>query len=835
MYRDIGGKQSSEPLAAATLCIRWALVCWLACTVLPARSLAITLLDIDFQADPAGTLLNDVTGWTQLTESSSGGRLQIADEPGGNLFLTTELGNNEAGRYAIDFTNPGFSSSTTLTLTMDVWDPLVNPQSGLSTFPRALAGIFERTGTTGMPPYVGLEHVSLGQNSVSEWVMAGENFANRQFAATDGVAQDTWYTLQSTWDFSAGTKNMSVKTRDGVDPFVEVLSASPIGFANPAQDLSDLNSLAVRMNRGTRIDNISVTYDDPSILPPQPLIDIAQARPDVPGAPQPSDVVFSVRSFSSSPSEYPAIAAGFNATRNDWTYSAANTTAVNTLAAQGMTSGGAMNPSTHGIPSTSQGIARHWDGVTPLSRYNDTRYNGDVNASEYRNAALAQLKNYISAGNQRVQWDDPRLNTELVVMFGGSFAPASVTKYNTWLADNTTAQQRTAEGLPANLAGFDYRVFVENANGNVSSQLYDWWLTFHHESTIEYLDWLKAEIDAFAGYYVPFSSNNISKWDLDSEPPLALPEYVETYRWFDYSIGELRPSDANPSFMHNSARRGEELEKRQVFTLGDDDTNLNRKTMAYSYALGAHMVMPWDVFIPNAPRLFGDPNDYNDITSLVRDNAHLYDGYESAGDVGPGIADPRIDGFDPVKIGGGSGQVYAHVRAVPGNIEAPLVVHLVDWDNTPQGFSVELLNESFGWPTNIALSSSLMTLDGSDVSLTGAVDGLGYTEVSVSALAPYGLLVVDAYPLTADFDMDGDVDSIDLTAWEAGFGTSSGATKAMGDSDNDGDVDGYDFLNWQRQAGQSFSPPATIAVVPEPSALTLLLVALGWQMAVRRS
>lgn len=85
--------------------------------------------------------------------------------------------------------------------------------------------------------------------------------------------------------------------------------------------------------------------------------------------------------------------------------------------------------------------------------------------------------------------------------------------------------------------------------------------------------------------------------------------------------------------------------------------------------------------------------------------------------------------------------------------------------------------------------------------------------------------------LAADFNQDGNVDGVDLTAWKSGFG--SGTTKAQGDADADGDVDGTDFLTWQRQFGQA---PATIATgaVPEPASALLAGFGLAAFSVVRR-
>lgn len=98
--------------------------------------------------------------------------------------------------------------------------------------------------------------------------------------------------------------------------------------------------------------------------------------------------------------------------------------------------------------------------------------------------------------------------------------------------------------------------------------------------------------------------------------------------------------------------------------------------------------------------------------------------------------------------------------------------------------------------------------------------GLGHSSIVGIAAGPDGLYFTELYEdsgengptaagarifrvsyvggITADFDIDNDVDGADLTRWEGGFGTPTMATVAAGDADADGDVDGADFFSWQR-------------------------------------
>ena len=86
-----------------------------------------------------------------------------------------------------------------------------------------------------------------------------------------------------------------------------------------------------------------------------------------------------------------------------------------------------------------------------------------------------------------------------------------------------------------------------------------------------------------------------------------------------------------------------------------------------------------------------------------------------------------------------------------------------------------------------------------------------------------GLFLFSTY--AADFDLDGDVDSADLThptlGWEARYGD---------------DLDGTDFLTWQQQLGSGVGAvSSSIAVVPEPSTCLLFCVGtLAWFRSGRR-
>ncbi len=80
-------------------------------------------------------------------------------------------------------------------------------------------------------------------------------------------------------------------------------------------------------------------------------------------------------------------------------------------------------------------------------------------------------------------------------------------------------------------------------------------------------------------------------------------------------------------------------------------------------------------------------------------------------------------------------------------------------------------------------------------------------------------------PPNADFDENDLVDGADLARWRANFGT--GATHLEGNANAylNSKVDGGDFLIWQQQVGSPPPAAAPLAVIPEPTALSLFAAA----------
>lgn len=121
-------------------------------------------------------------------------------------------------------------------------------------------------------------------------------------------------------------------------------------------------------------------------------------------------------------------------------------------------------------------------------------------------------------------------------------------------------------------------------------------------------------------------------------------------------------------------------------------------------------------------------------------------------------------------------------------------------------------------------SEGLVTLILEQINDSSSNTASFYSSEGDALLAPR--LVLDAELLAAflegDFDEDGDVDDSDLALWEAGYGTTSGATHMQGDANGDGVVDGSDFLTWQEQHTGPIALESAGTAVPEPTSVVLL-------------
>lgn len=381
------------------------------------------------------------------------------------------------------------------------------------------------------------------------------------------------------------------------------------------------------------------------------VFDAARKPLRAPGAPRYSDVCFSSRRRHPASAEDPhdtfRDARAFHASRFDWVYST-DPSYICECRSRGYWFGGALNTILTDKPGTAtrergRVLDKNGERIAAPWMVSWQGYWGCVNSPDYRETFLTHARLLIDGGADAIQMDDPVLNAG-AVQWGGCHCPCC-------------RKKAAKEGVDLNLHMKDFQT----------------------RSVQEFYDAVRPEIDRYAGRRMPWSSNNYSGWT-------GFP-----YDLFDFGIAELPENGGTPENLHRqfteAARRG----RQQIFTFVGTEVLLTRRVIATAYASGGHIIVPYDVYNGSHPRIFGKPEEYADLYGFVRGSARFLDGYEDAATFGPGLQDVRYGTLPPVRAE--VENVCAFVRARPGEPNAPVVVHLVDWREQPQAFSL-ILNKS---------------------------------------------------------------------------------------------------------------------------------------------
>jgi len=437
---------------------------------------------------------------------------------------------------------------------------------------------------------------------------------------------------------------------------------------------------------------------------PMPTIcEVAKPRKLPDGAPRASDVL--MRSLSLHPRNardphdtWKALE-DFHVSRLEWAY-INNGDFIAKVKASGRRFGGAASAPSYIPPAGDKDwfekvVIVNADGkpiIAPWKRkWNRTLW-GCINNPELEHGYLAYLKLYISAGAQHMQRDEPEANY-LATRWGGCFCHLCMRGFREFLRKKTTAEERTKLGI-GNLETFDYGSHLKKQGAPVGDAFGRWkggrlkqlFVQFQAEATLAFHQRTRKAIDAYAGRRVPISCNNgCRRWgDIQMQ--------------FDWAFGELSYGHATAVQIHNIMREAERRGRLQVVTMpkkGDQENpeewlQRTRRTIAMATASGGHCMVPWDTFMPNnAPRYFGTPEQYADLYGFIRASAALLDGYEYAGAFGKGMKHKLYNDEPPVRLKAHA-EVHAVVRARPGQKDAPVVIHLIDWAREPKAFTVEI-------------------------------------------------------------------------------------------------------------------------------------------------
>lgn len=454
----------------------------------------------------------------------------------------------------------------------------------------------------------------------------------------------------------------------------------------------------------------------------QPIVTVSQVAKTprrAIGSPKYSDVSFSPRwrrpRDADDPHDTFRDAKAFHATRFDWVYSS-DPKWIAECRKRGYWFTGTLNtilPDAPGKDTREEGRILNKDGrrvAAPwMRKWAKPGYWGCANSPAYRRTFVAHGKILIDGGVDAIQMDDPVINHG-AVRWGGCYCEHCVKK--------AEAQGKT---LPD-----DMRVFQADSIR-----------TFYAS--------VRQELDEYAKRRIPWSSNNY-------DGKMGFP-----YDLFDYGTAELPGGSAQPNRLYKKLSDAAHAGRQQLYTYVSTDVAMTRRVIATAYACGGHVIVPYDVWHGDRPRIFGKPQEYADLYGFVRAMADSLDGFEDAAAVGKGITDARYETHLPVEVD--AADVYAFVRAQPGKADGRVVVHLVDWRKTPQPFNVRLTADRFFASKSLAVKLFVPPAYDAQVHAKAAEQRrfaslkreveiqskseAGLIEIAIPALNPWGMVVLE--------------------------------------------------------------------------------------------
>lgn len=319
--------------------------------------------------------------------------------------------------------------------------------------------------------------------------------------------------------------------------------------------------------------------------------------------------------------------------------------------------------------------------------------------------------------------------------------------FSKYLKRNLSANELKELGI-SNINKFNYRDFL--LNGGKSFKLTILFKQFMNETDSSFFKLLRQEVDKHTGKHIPFSKNNGSRQ-----------EWTPTGLLYDYAIGELSDFSSDVVNLNFAALKSIHYNKMQLINCPkgryspEQRKSAYRQTIALGYSLGMPVMCPWDLWefdnelqkkakaqgkVYYGHRLYPDSKDYADLYKFVRDNSKFFDKYERVAVAGYDSAqksyleNKKIKSFPPVLVN--VSDVFAFVRAIPGNSTAPAVIHLVDTRKKKGSFSITL--NPFRFSSTGRIQIEVLRPGLAPLRLGSG----GITSLEIPPLSPWGILKI---------------------------------------------------------------------------------------------
>ena len=262
----------------------------------------------------------------------------------------------------------------------------------------------------------------------------------------------------------------------------------------------------------------------------------------------------------------------------------------------------------------------------------------DVLKDKFIELQKKHVQKLVESGCKVLQQDSVSLNYE-TFSWGGCFSSEGDRKFRTFLSERFDSEElnKLSDVANMNAASSDFSIseyFKENGaleiklNKKGEIDLVKWmesypqstllhlYREFSNYKSLEYLQLMKVTAKkASGGTYVPLSGN-VAFYDANF--PL--------YQVLDFMTAEWVDERQTIHGFLEMAMFAERMGKSLVGTPATDNVNLHRSMFATAYALGNHMILPYDVYIDSSlPRYHVDVAKFKDLTVFTKANAELLD------------------------------------------------------------------------------------------------------------------------------------------------------------------------------------------------------------------
>lgn len=264
----------------------------------------------------------------------------------------------------------------------------------------------------------------------------------------------------------------------------------------------------------------------------------------------------------------------------------------------------------------------------PSEKERATKVRGDIFKPAYFETQKLIVEKMMSAGCASLQQEEPALNAGALEQ-GGCFSNEGDEAFRDYLkAEYKT--ELSALGL-GNLADFAYSAHLKHqaqdemkADPTLTLQNYPSQLLkrgdrlmhlyrdFSAVKGAEFLSRVKSVASTKARKSVPLSAN------------ISVPEKdTELYQAVDFVMKQVGATEETPYGLASLAAVSQRTGKPFVISPSTGDTNVVRAMFASAYALGHHMILPFDISVPGQPNYTAKGSDLVDLTEYVRANPNL--------------------------------------------------------------------------------------------------------------------------------------------------------------------------------------------------------------------